>query len=223
MKCLNENGLKKLVNVLEEKLPGISNLITIDGNKLKIVGSLDAYVVIPGQSVIEAVVVPQPGEAPASPGDLTKAALEKDPEATKSAETTASKIPPMQQQYNALFNAINATHKAEIQGLKSRLDAMKPEGGQPGVGTGAHKVPQGPQGTQRPFTPAELAAKKQEKPGQKPQIPPPVQKPQVPTPEELAAKRQMAAAKGAAATIRAAGNTQLTTDVYESVAKGFKA
>jgi hypothetical protein len=213
MKCLNENGLKKLISVLEEKLPGISSLIAIDGNKLKIVGSLDAYVVIPGQSVIEAVIVPQPGEAPSSPGDLTKAALEKDPEAQQAIKSTAAKIPPMQQQYNTLFNAINAKNQAEIQALKSQI---KQGPGQPGQGT-----------TQkRPLTPDEKRQMLQQKGQKGTTIVPSPQKPQGPTPEELAAKRQATAAKMAAATIRSAGNTQITTpssDVYESVAKGFKA
>jgi hypothetical protein len=217
MKCLNENGLRKLIEVLENKVPGIKNVISTDGNKLKIVGSLDAYVVIPGQPVIEAVVVPQPGEAPTAPGDLTKAALEEDPESVKSSTAAAAKIPAMQQQYNTLFNATNAKNQAEIQALKSQIKQQSAAPGQPGQTQGTTQ--------RRPVTPEQKKALQQQKPGQQGVQPLPPPKPQGPTPEELAAKRQAAAAKSAAATIKAAGNTQITTpsDVYESIARGFKA
>lgn len=43
MKCLNDSGLKKLMIFLESRVPGITKIIQVDGNKLSIDKNIKLY------------------------------------------------------------------------------------------------------------------------------------------------------------------------------------
>jgi len=73
MKCLNDSGLKKLMIFLESRIPGISQLVEIDGNKLSIDKNIKLYAFVE-EPVTEAVEVPLSPQEPLSPSIVAQQA-----------------------------------------------------------------------------------------------------------------------------------------------------
>lgn len=66
MKCLSDKGLKKLIVFLESRIPGISKVIQIDGNKLSIDNNIKLYAFVE-EPVTEAIETVMPDNQPMTP------------------------------------------------------------------------------------------------------------------------------------------------------------